>query len=150
MTPLQTGQSMSADGMSGSKHGALPYTFNMRDVMRQNKGWFLAALAAGILLRLVFVLKYGTVNGDGLVYAEIAKNWMQQGVYGLTNGDYAQATMIRLPGYPGFLAVVFAIFGADNFTAVKTTQVLADLLNCFALAKLAHEVFQSARATVAA
>jgi len=122
----------------------------MRDVMRQFKGWFLAALAAGILLRFVFVLKYGNVNGDGFVYADIAKNWMLHGVYGITNDDFAKATMIRLPGYPAFLALIFAIFGVDNFTTVKTIQVIVDLLNCLAVAKLAQEVFQNARATVAA
>jgi len=55
-----------------------------------------------------------------------------------------------MPGYPAFLAFVFVIFGMDNFTAVKLIQVLADLLNCLVLAKLTQEVFQNARATVAA
>jgi hypothetical protein len=150
MTPLHAGQSKSEVRQAGSKHCGLTYTFNMRDVIRQNKRWFFAALAAGIFLRLLFVLKYGLVNGDGLVYADIAKNWMMHGVYGITNDDFAKATMIRLPGYPGFLAVVFAIFGMDNFTAVKIIQVVVDLLNCFAVAKLAQEIFQNARATVAA
>jgi hypothetical protein len=55
--------------------------------------WLLAgaALAAGLLLRLWFVRHMPMVAGDSLIYAGIARNWLQHGVYGFTESG-------RLPG----------------------------------------------------
>ena len=58
-------------------------------------------------------------------------------------------TLSRLPGYPAFLALIFAVFGADSFRAVLIVQVLIDLATCFLVADMARRLF-SERAAKAA
>jgi hypothetical protein len=50
-------------------------------------------------------------------------------------------TLIRLPGYPLFLALCFAIFGADHYRAVMVVQCLIDLVTCLLVADLARRLF---------
>jgi len=40
------------------------------------------ALASGAILRLWFIHAYPEVQGDPLIYGDIAKNWMLHGIYG--------------------------------------------------------------------
>jgi hypothetical protein len=108
--------------------------------------WTLAAFAAGILLRLFFVLHLSRVAGDSLVYGDIARTWLQHGVYGFTEtgpSGIAQfrPTLIRLPGYPLFLAACFRLFGVENYTAVLYVQLVADLVTCWLAAALAGRLF---------
>ena len=86
---------------------------------------------------------------DSRLYANIAENWLQHGVYGITNSGAIMPTLSRLPGYPAFLAVIFALFGIENFRAVLLVQVLFDLATCFLIADMARRLF-SERAAQAA
>jgi hypothetical protein len=109
-----------------------------------------AALAAGLLLRLWFVAHLASVNGDTLIYGNIAKNWLQHGVYGfLVTANGPQPTLIRLPGYPMFLAACFSVFGIDRYTPVLYVQCAFDLFSCLLIAGLAGRLFGS-RARMAA
>jgi hypothetical protein len=93
----------------------------------------LTALVAGLLLRLWFVRHAPMVSGDSLVYGGIAKNWMSRGIYGFY-GDGAGSigpTLIRLPGYPMFLAGCFRLFGMEHYGAVQYVQVVLDLVTCW-------------------
>ena len=81
------------------------------------------------------------VVDDSRLYADIAKNWLQHGIYGITNSGQIAPTLSRLPGYPAFLALIFAIFGNDNFRAVLLVQVLFDLGTCFLVADMARRLF---------
>ena len=109
-----------------------------------------AALAAGLFLRLWFVTHAASVNGDALLYGGIARNWLQHGVYGfLVTPSGAQPTLIRLPGYPLFLAACFALFGVEHYTAVMVLQCLFDLLTCLLVAALAGRLFGSRARTAA-
>jgi 4-amino-4-deoxy-L-arabinose transferase-like glycosyltransferase len=100
------------------------------------------ALALGLALRLFFVVHAPRIAGDTLIYGDIAKNWMQHGVYGFAQGPQgAVPTLIRLPGYPIFLALCFAVFGADRYTAVMVVQCLIDLGTCLLVADLARRLF---------
>jgi hypothetical protein len=109
-----------------------------------------AALAAGLALRLWFVAHAASVNGDTLIYGNIAKNWLQHGIYGfLVTPNGPQPTLIRLPGYPLFLAACFALFGVEHYTAVMLVQCLFDLLTCLLVAALAGRLF-GPRARIAA
>lgn len=93
----------------------------------------LLALALGASLRLWFLWHFPQVNGDGLVYGNIAKNWLLHGVYGRTDfsaaGTTIRPTLIRLPGYPLFLAACFRIFGIEHYGAVLYLQVVVDLVS---------------------
>jgi hypothetical protein len=109
--------------------------------------WAGAALAAGLLLRLWCVRHLALIAGDSLVYGDIAKNWLQHGIYGFTESGpqpgpiQIRPTLIRLPGYPLFLAACFRIFGLQNYTAVLYVQVAADLATCCLAAALAKRLF---------
>jgi 4-amino-4-deoxy-L-arabinose transferase-like glycosyltransferase len=105
-----------------------------------------AALAAGLLLRLWFVRHLALVTGDSLVYGDIAKSWLAHGVYGFSgvgaNGAIiARATLIRLPGYPMFLALCFRLFGVERYGAVMAVQAVVDTATCGLLGALAGRLF---------
>jgi 4-amino-4-deoxy-L-arabinose transferase-like glycosyltransferase len=121
----------------------------VRELVRRNARFFLLTALAGLGLRLFFVLFFPAVVDDSRLYADIAKNWLQHGIYGVTDSGQIVPTLSRLPGYPAFLAAIFAIFGADNFRAVLLVQVLFDLATCFLIADLARRLL-SARAAKAA
>ncbi len=91
-------------------------------------------LALGLALRLWFVYHDPGLTGDPLLYGAIARNLLQHGVYGF---DPGAPTLIRLPGYPLFLAACFQVFGVDRYYPVLFLQVFLDLLGCLLLARLA-------------
>jgi Dolichyl-phosphate-mannose-protein mannosyltransferase len=109
--------------------------------------WASAALLAGLVLRLWFVVRMANVGGDGLIYGAIAKNWLLHGVYGFGQQTtaaglrVARPTLIRLPGYPLFLAVCFRFFGIEHYRAVLYVQAVADLFTCWLSAALARRLF---------
>jgi hypothetical protein len=96
----------------------------------------LAALS-GLALRLYLVLKFPvTDTGDAPFYIELAWNWLKNGVYGFP--VYGQLTPVdmRVPGYPAFLATVFAFAGRST-RAVMVAQIFVDLATCFVIALIA-------------
>jgi 4-amino-4-deoxy-L-arabinose transferase-like glycosyltransferase len=110
---------------------------------RLKTGFYAAlALVAGLALRLWFIARAGRVDGDTLIYGNIAKNWMQHGIYGFaTTAKGLMPTLIRLPGYPLFLAACFRVFGVDRYVAVMYVQGLLDLFTCLLVAALARRLF---------
>lgn len=121
----------------------------VRELVRSKARFFLLATLAALALRLFLVWRFPAVVDDSRLYADIAKNWLDHGIYGITNSGRIVPTLSRLPGYPAFLAAIFAIFGDDNFRAVLLIQVLFDLGTCFLVADMARRLF-SARAAQAA
>jgi 4-amino-4-deoxy-L-arabinose transferase-like glycosyltransferase len=122
---------------------------SVRELLRSKARFFLLATLAALALRLLLVWRFPGVVDDSRLYADIAKNWLQHGIYGVTNSGQIVPTLSRLPGYPAFLAAIFAVFGLDNFKAVLLIQVLFDLGTCFLIADMARRLF-SARAAQAA
>ena len=122
----------------------------MLALLQRHRWFFLAFTLAGLLLRAFFAVKFPQVTPDSLLYADLAKNWLTHGVYGQTDPSGIIPTFVRLPGYPTFLATVFAIFGKDNFRAVLTLQVLIDMGTCLILADAARRCIQTDRAVKAA
>jgi 4-amino-4-deoxy-L-arabinose transferase-like glycosyltransferase len=108
----------------------------------------MAALTAGLLLRLWFIHSYPVVDGDSLVYGEIARNWFQHGVYGFTQSSGIRPTLIRLPGYPLFLGICFFLFGVNHYTPVLWLQAVVDLCSCLLAAGFAARMV-SRRAGIA-
>src|SRR6185503_9640389 len=75
--------------------------------------------------------------GDGKVYSQIARHVLEQHVYSHDTQAPYVPSIIRLPGYPLFLAAVYAVFGHDNNTAVRVVQALIDTLTCVLIALVA-------------
>jgi 4-amino-4-deoxy-L-arabinose transferase-like glycosyltransferase len=115
--------------------------------------WYAVALALGLALRLWFVWRAPRVDGDSLVYGDFARNLLLHGVYGFTrtiNGlTVIRPTLIRLPGYPLFLAACFRLFGVDRYGPVMIVQAFADLWTCVLVAGTAGRLFGQ-RARIAA
>lgn len=121
----------------------------MREILHEHRRFFLLATLAGLALRLLFLLRFPAVTADSFVYGDIAKNWLQHGIYGLSGINEISPTYIRLPGYPAFLAAVFAIFGMEHYRAVLVLQIFVDIGTCFLIADLARRLV-SPRAAKAA
>ena len=120
----------------------------MLELVRKNARFFLATSLVALALRLLFVFRFPGVVDDSRLYANIATNWLH-GIYGISNSGQVVPTFSRLPGYPAFLAAIFAIFGSNNFRAVLLIQTLFDLGTCFVVADIARRMF-SGRASKAA
>jgi hypothetical protein len=105
----------------------------------------LAALAAGAALRLWIIHAHPQIQGDSLLYGDIAANWLTHGIYGHTVGHASgpstiDPTLVRLPGYPAFLALCFALFGVANYRVVIYLQALIDLGACLLIGRLAARI----------
>ncbi len=99
-------------------------------------------LAFGLLLRLWFAYRDPVLTGDGLIYGAIARNLLQHGVYGFSPNA---PTLIRLPGYPLFLAACFRLFGIEHYRPVLFLQIAIDLAGCLLLSRLAARLARSDR-----
>ncbi|MGA7623630.1 MAG: hypothetical protein WB630_18275 [Candidatus Acidiferrales bacterium] len=96
-----------------------------------------AAVLAGLVLRVYLVLKFPvTDTGDAPFYIELAWNWLKNGVYGFPVYGRLTPVDMRVPGYPAFLAAVFA-FAGQSTRAVMLAQVVVDLATCFMIALIA-------------
>ncbi|HWG16364.1 MAG TPA: glycosyltransferase family 39 protein [Acidobacteriaceae bacterium] len=116
---------------------------------RRMRALWWTLLVAGLLLRLWFVAHPMPHDDDTDVYADLGQNLFHHGIYGTTDDGVIGPSLIRLPGYPIFLAAVFAVFGTGNFTAVLLVQAAIDLLGCWLIAGFVREQV-SARAGMVA
>src|SRR5215510_10533004 len=76
---------------------------------------------------------------DGRLYAQLARNVLEQHVYSIENQAPYNPTLIRLPGYPLFLASIYAVFGHGNNTAVRVIQAVIDTATCILIALVVFE-----------
>ena len=126
----------------------------MPSLSRRTMFSIFCALAVGTALRLWFIHAFPQIQGDSLLYADIARNWLTHGIYGrsLIHPGAAPTitpTLVRLPGYPAFLALCFAIFGNQNYYAVLYLQVVMDLATCLLIADFVHRICGRRAAMVA-
>ena len=126
----------------------------LRELVQKKARFFtgtslIGASLAALGLRVLLVFYFPAVVDDSKFYADIAQNWLRHGIYGITNSGAIVPTLARLPGYPAFLAAIFALFGVGNFRAVLLVQVLFDLATCFLVADLARRLFSERAAKVA-
>ena len=114
----------------------------MLEKLRQKK-WLVWALAIFLFLltltsRICLAYFYPVDGpGDGVIYTQIAKNILEQNAYSLESEEPFTPTLVRLPGYPLFIAGVYSIFGHDNNTAVRVVQAVFDTATCVIVALLA-------------
>ncbi|HEY1895661.1 MAG TPA: hypothetical protein VGG62_05285 [Terracidiphilus sp.] len=109
------------------------------------------ALLAGGALRLWMLWKFFEVNGDSRLYGGMAKNLLLHGRYALTDIRGAlHPTLIRLPGYPLYLAACFRLFGMENYYWAACTQIVLELVGCILLALFVRRIAPPAYKTSAA
>jgi 4-amino-4-deoxy-L-arabinose transferase-like glycosyltransferase len=94
------------------------------------------ALAAGLALRLFFIWRFPFYSGDTKFYEELARNWLEHGVYGLYVNGALTAVDMRVPGYPAFLAAIYFAVG-QSARVVMVAQALVDLGTCVMTALIA-------------
>src|SRR5215469_13106485 len=117
----------------------------MPPLSARSKKLVLLILLAGLALRIYYVFLPVTFDDDTTAYAQLATNWFHHGIYGF-DSDAPNATpntppvpsLIRLPGYPLFLGLIFSIFG-ENLVAVRLIQALIDLLGVVLIAQVARK-----------
>ncbi|MGC1130088.1 MAG: glycosyltransferase family 39 protein [Candidatus Acidiferrales bacterium] len=101
------------------------------------------AAVAGLTLRLFFILKFPvTQSGDAPFYIELAWNWLKHGVYGFPVHGQLTPVDMRVPGYPAFLAGVFA-FAGQSPRAAMIAQAAVDVATCFVIALIAARLAPS-------
>ena len=99
------------------------------------------------LLLFFFLLRVGVVImagqkasdfADGVGYNGFATAILQNSDW-LTNPDFIGA--YRPPVYPMFIAIIYAIFGMNNFLAVYIFQAIISTLTCFYIYQFAKKIF---------
>jgi hypothetical protein len=97
-------------------------------------------IVIGAALRLFFVLKFPAGAGDTVIYDQLATNWLKHAKYAMDVGGQPVSVDIRMPGYPAFLALVYAFTGHTGEAArraVLLAQAFVDLSTCLLVGALA-------------
>lgn len=95
----------------------------------QWRRWALGLLAAGALLRGLLIYFPRSGDDDTDVYAELGRNLLHHGTYGMMADGDLSPSLFRLPGYPLFLALL----GGKIWLALLVQSAI-DLLGCYLLA----------------
>jgi hypothetical protein len=104
--------------------------------------WLVYALLLLVALgfRLFIALRLPNDEpGDAIVYSQLAVNVLEQHVYSHDPQPPYASSIIRLPGYPLFLAGIYKVFGHRNNTAVRVVQAVIDTLTCVLVALVAFQ-----------
>ena len=95
-------------------------------------------LIAAALFRIAIAHWLATdIADDGRVYSQIGRNVVEQHIYSHSEAAPYEPTLIRVPGYPLFIAGIYKVFGHTNNGAVRITQALVDTGSCALVALLA-------------
>lgn len=121
----------------------------MLESLRRHASFYLLATAAAIALRLLFILRFPHFDGDVLTYGNLALNLLNHHSFAFSMSGRPVLTWVRLPGYPLFLAGVFAIFGQEHYTAVRLVQMFVELGTALALAATAGRLVSEKAARAA-
>jgi hypothetical protein len=99
---------------------------------------FFLVLLAGVAFR-IFVAHHwpNDTPDDSKIYAQIARNVLEQHTYSIATEAPYDPTLIRLPGYPLLLATIYRVLGHGNNGAVRIVQALIDTATCGLIALLA-------------
>ena len=109
-------------------------------MLKQRKKWivFLTLLFVAAAFRVAVAHWFpNDAPDDGKMYAQIARNVLEQHVYSHETEAPYDPSLIRLPGYPLFLAGIYSVFGHTNNGAVRIIQALIDTFTCGLVALLA-------------
>src|ERR1700748_3834015 len=128
-----------ATSSSDARAGVLPISYHH----------FVAALLCGLALRLYFITHFPFYSGDTKFYEELARNWLDHGVYGLFVNGQLMPVDQRMPPYPAVLAAIYATLGRHRI-AVMLAQVAIDLVTCVLAALIAGRIAPAAKKSLAA
>lgn len=112
------------------------------------------ALGLGLWLRLWMLGSFPQIFDDTYLYGNIAHNILH-GSYALSDNDgVLHGTLVRLPGYPLFLAACFKVFGVTDFhdagqyLPIQWLQIALDLAGVVLLSDFVRRWSGSTRAAV--
>ena len=88
------------------------------------------ALLVGLGLRLFFIWRFPFASDDTFFYEELARNWLYHGVYGFFANGHLLPSDMRVPGYSGFLSIIYFLAGPARMP-VLIAQALVDLPRVF-------------------
>ncbi len=92
-------------------------------------------------MRFWFAATFFEVSVDARLYANLGKNILLHGSYSISDGSgVMHPTLIRLPGYPLFLAACFQMFGIDKFFPAVVVQIFCQMAACVMLALTARRI----------
>src|SRR6201981_1941026 len=128
-----------ATSSRGAPSGTLPISYRH----------LVAALLCGIALRLYFIAHFPFYSGDTKFYEELARNWLDHGVYGLFVNGQLMPVDQRMPGYPAFLAAIYSTLGRTRI-AVMLAQAAIDLVTCVLAALIASRIAPAPKKHLAA
>ena len=94
------------------------------------------ASLTGLALRLFFVLRFPLDAGDTGIYEELARNWIDDHVYGLHFPNGLLPSDIRGPGYPAFISLLYIVLRRSRLV-ILLAQAILDLCTCYLAAGLA-------------
>src|SRR6266571_8007564 len=110
-----------------------------RCVMKRHLAIGIALTIAALGFRLFLALRVpNDDDDDGRFYAQIARNLLDHRGYSGEEEEPYVPTYVRVPGYPLFLAGVYAVFGLDNNRAVRVIQAALDTATSWLIALLAY------------
>ena len=110
--------------------------------IRRHWRFFLLFSVIAFAFRLWFLFRFRMLTADSFVYGDIARNWVESGIYAISGANGPDPTYIRMPGYPAFLAAIWKIVGLEHYTAVLIVQIFIDIGTCFLIADLARRMFK--------
>ena len=121
------------------------HELNRRDFGRRNDArFFLWATLAALALRLLLVFRFPAVVDDSRLYADIAKNWLQHGIYGITNSGVIMPTLSRLAGVSRLSRGDLRALRSRTISAPSCScKSLFDLATCFLIADMARRLFSA-------
>jgi hypothetical protein len=128
-----------ATSSRGAPVGTLPISYRH----------LVAALLCGLALRLYFIAHFPFYSGDTKFYEELARNWLDHGVYGLFVNGQLMPVDQRMPGYPAFLAAIYSTLGRTRI-GVMLAQACIDLVTCVLAALIAGRIAPDAKKSLAA
>jgi hypothetical protein len=100
----------------------------------------IGAAVTALTLRVYFIWRFPVFGtADSPLYSDLARNWLDHRVYGLFIAGTLTPVDIRAPGYPAFLALVYALAERTQW-AVTLAQAFLDVLACFLIAGLARHL----------
>lgn len=138
-----------AGAEQASNPGQTCYIPSVLESLRRHPRYYLLAAAAAFALRLLFILRFPQFDGDSLTYGNLAINLLTNHTFAFSMSGTPVPTYIRLPGYPLFLAGVFAIFGQEHYTAVRVVQMFVDVGTGLVLAATAGRLISERAARAA-